>query len=57
VEIEVVDESPPKSFNPPLTRLFDPLCLTTQVFQQRMNNFSNHSQNYIKYQHTNVLTW
>jgi hypothetical protein len=32
-------------------------CSTTQVFQQRMNTFSNHSLNQIKDQHTDVLTW
>jgi hypothetical protein len=32
-------------------------CSTTQVFQQRMNTFSNHSHNQIKDQHTDVLTW
>jgi hypothetical protein len=30
---------------------------TTQVFQQRMNTFSNHSHNQIKDQHTDVFTW
>jgi hypothetical protein len=34
-----------------------PLCSKTQVFQQRMNTFSNHSHNQIKDQHTDVLTW
>ena len=32
-------------------------CSTTQVFQQRMNTFSNHSHNQIKDQHTDVFTW
>ena len=32
-------------------------CSTTQVFQQRMNTFSNHSHNQIKDQHTNVFMW
>ena len=32
-------------------------CSTTQVFQQRTNTFSNHSQNQIKDQHTDVFTW
>jgi hypothetical protein len=32
-------------------------CLTTQVFQQRMNTFSNYSHNQIKDQHTDVFTW
>jgi Ca2+-binding EF-hand superfamily protein len=32
-------------------------CLTTPIFQQRMNTFSNHSHNQIKYQHTNVFMW
>jgi hypothetical protein len=33
------------------------VCSTTQVFQQRMNTFSNHSHNQIKDQHTDVFTW
>ena len=32
-------------------------CSTTQVFQLRMNTFSNYSHDQIKYQHTDVFTW
>jgi hypothetical protein len=31
-------------------------CLTTKVFQQRKNTFSNHSHKNIKDQHVDVLT-
>jgi hypothetical protein len=36
---------------------YEKKCSTTQVFQKRMNTFSNHSHNQIKDQHTDVFTW
>jgi hypothetical protein len=32
-------------------------CSTTQVFQHRMNTFSNHSHNQIKDQQIDVFMW
>jgi hypothetical protein len=46
-----------EEMTPKLGGSTDVLCLTTQVFQQRTNTFSNHSHNQIKDQHTDVFTW